>query len=270
MNKIKKLVICGDSFAYGIGCINLDTQPFGVLVAKEFNWELIRLARGSASNYTIYLQGMFAADLEEPPHLIVLSTTSYDRVEWVKEHMPENFCANRHTLRNLNYHQYPPHQIAQPHHKEPMSFHLQDDMLYSPYILSEQVGGVDDCIKMRKKNPNFKYYDRLCTEPTEKLQMIVDYNVRIFDYNIKKNYDIGMLLQAYTYIKKKGINCIIMINGYDNEYYKFFNEEDIFYQDWGQLSVTFPDTIGSMHTSEEGHADTAIRLIRRIKEMNLV
>ena len=31
---MKKLVVCGDSFAKGIGCRNLETEPYGSLVAK--------------------------------------------------------------------------------------------------------------------------------------------------------------------------------------------------------------------------------------------
>jgi hypothetical protein len=102
---MKKLVICGDSYGYGIGCTNLETQPFGVLTAKHFGWDLIRLARGSASNYTIYLQGMYAADMKDPPHLVVLNQTSYDRIEWFAE--GTNPIAD-HTALNINYHQYPP------------------------------------------------------------------------------------------------------------------------------------------------------------------
>lgn len=264
----KKLVVCGDSFAYGIGCINLDTQPFGVLTAKEFDWHLIRLARGSASNYTIFLQGMYAANMEIPPHLIVLSVTSYDRIEWFKEDLPGKFSNNQHDLTNLNYHQYPPHQGPQPHHTRSQPYYLQGDTRYNPYILSEQIGGIDDCIKTRKKFPEFKYYDRLLTEPTDKLQLMVDYNVRISDTSIKKNYDMGVLFMAYTYIKKKGINCIIMTpnnHGYEN----YFDNGDIMYQNWYDLSLKYPDKIKSLHTSEEGHADTANRLIKKIKEMNL-
>jgi hypothetical protein len=32
---MKNLVICGDSFSIGIGCHNLETEPYGSLLAKK-------------------------------------------------------------------------------------------------------------------------------------------------------------------------------------------------------------------------------------------
>ena len=262
---MKKLVICGDSYGYGIGCTNLETQPFGVLTAKHFGWDLIRLARGSASNYTIYLQGMYAADMKDPPHLVVLNQTSYDRIEWFAE--GTNPIAD-HTALNINYHQYPPHNNIQPHHDKEMDYYFQGNPEYFPVILSEQIGGISDCLDTRTSIPNFTYYNRLKKESNEKLQLIVDYYVRVFDYNIKKNYDIGMLLQAYTYLKRKDINCIIMTRDVE-AFSKFIDKKDIMHQDWWELSTRLPDTIGSRHTSEEGHKETADRLIQHIKDANL-
>lgn len=267
----KQIVICGDSFSYGIGCENLHTEPYGVLVSKHFDWDLIRLARGSASNYAIFLQGMYAADLPEKPHLIILSQTSYDRIEWFSENKPEHFYSKSflgHSLLNLNYHEYPPHFEAQPHHDSPMDFYLKDNKDYNPLILSEQVGGIDDCLKTRNRFSEFGFYKRMKTEPNEKLELIRDYCVTALDHSIKRNYDIGVLLQAYTYIKKKGINCIVLSRDVDI-FSNYFDPKDIMYQDWFELAKIYPDTIGSLHTSGEGHADTAKRLIAKIEELQL-
>ena len=263
----KKLVICGDSFNYGIGCVDLDKSPYGVLTAKHFGWDLIRLARGSASNYTIYLQGMFAADMVERPHLIILGQTSYDRIEWFSEKKPKHFYT--HSLYNLNYHEYPPHHEAQgPYHTEPMDYHLRTDPKYAPYMLSEQIGGVDHCLETRRTNFVSGYYKRLETEPTEKLKLIVDHYLQINDHSIKKNYDIGMLFQAYSYIKRKGLNCIIMTEDVDT-FAKYMDRDDLLYQSWGQMAIKYPDSVGSMHASEEGHFITSNNLIEKIKERNL-
>ena len=35
---MKKLVVCGDSFAKGIGCRNLETEPYGSLVANSLGY----------------------------------------------------------------------------------------------------------------------------------------------------------------------------------------------------------------------------------------
>jgi len=262
----KKLVVCGDSYNYGIGCVNLHTQPYGVLVANHFSWELIRLARGSASNYTTFLQGMYAADMPEKPHLIVLGLTSYDRIEWFSEGSPKHILP--HSLENLNYHQYPPHHETLPHHNSPMHYFLHGNPKYNPRMLSEQIGGIDDCIKTRTLFPNNTYYARLDSESNRKLKLILDYYLEIFDHSIKKNYDIGMILQAYMYIKRRGINCLVLTTDI-KEFERFIDSNDLMFQDWGDLTERFPDSIGSKHTSEEGHQDTALRLIAKIESMNL-
>ena len=264
---MKKIVICGDSFSYGIGCVNLNDNPYGVLIARHFGWDLIRLARGSASNYTIYLQGMYAADMPEPPHLVILGQTSYDRIEWFSEEKPDNFWT--HSLVNLNYHLYPPHHEPQrPYHTQPMDYYLRTDSNYAPCMLSEQIGGIDHCLETRRTHPKTKYYERLDTEPNEKLKLIVDHYLQVNDYSIKKNYDIGMLFQAYSYIKRKGINCIIMTEDVET-FAKYMDRDDLMYQCWGIMAQQYPDTIGSMHASEEAHKITSDRLIEKIKELKI-
>jgi len=259
------MVVCGDSYNAGIGCVNMHTQAYGVVTAQHFDWDLITLARGSASNYAVHLQAMYAAELL--PHLVIIGQTSYDRLEWVMDTHSKP-AHEQPTLHNLNYHLYPPHHFPQPHHDKPMPFHLQDSADYKPYLLTEQVGGIDDYLTRFKKNPGFPYYERLHTEPREKLELIRDYYVNCVDYAIKRDYDIGLLLQAYTFLKRKGINCLILTRDI-GLFGKFIDQADLMHQDWWYLSNIYPDTIGSMHTSEIGHQDTADRLIAKIKENNL-
>lgn len=256
-----KLVVCGDSFACGVGCINMYTQPFGPLVAKHFNWDLITLARGSSSNYGIYLQGTFASTLE--PQLVLISLTSYDRVEWVADGKDKYKAKHNFTLHDLNYHQYPPHYEALPHHNSPLEFYTNDDK-YNPVILTEQVGAIPDYLDCVKRKVSTNYYKRFHTEPEDKLELIARHYGMCVHPAIKRDYDIGLILQAYTKIKKSGANCIIMTH--DKKFKEYFDENDLFEQNWTDLSDRFPDTIGSRHTSELGHKDTADRLIQFITE----
>ena len=46
---MKKLVVCGDSFAKGIGCRNLETEPYGSVVANSLGLELVNIAKGSST-----------------------------------------------------------------------------------------------------------------------------------------------------------------------------------------------------------------------------
>ena len=249
------LVVCGDSFNYGLGCADSLTQAYGVRVANHFGWDLIRLARGSASNYSIYLQGIYAADMEDTPALIILGQTSFDRVEWLVEGTPWHI---EHSLTNLNYHQYPPHNNDEGRGL----FHLNGDPTYNPFLLTEQIVGIDHCISLRKEKQHTDWYDRLATEPTEKLQLICNYYTTVFNYHVKRNYDISMLFRAYSYIKRKGIECIILTPDVE-EYSKYMDSSDLCFQDWAELSKRFPEP--SHHTTELGHADTADRIIQHLK-----
>lgn len=263
----KTFVLCGDSFNYGIGCVNMHTQPYGVLVAKHFGWDLVRLARGSASNYVIHLQGKYAAKMNPKPHLVLLGTTSTDRIEWVAAGEKLNYGGAK--LEHVNYHLYPPHHETPPCHDAPLPFHLQNNPYYEPKILSEQIIGITEFLKLLRTGNKHNYYERMHTESVEKLQLIETYYMDIFDTQIKYDYDTGVLMLAYMELKKLGIPTIIFSG--DKRFANLvFEERDYFYQDWGRLTSLYPDTVNSMHTSEEGHADSAERLIAHLERYNFV
>lgn len=260
---MKKLLVgCGDSFNYGIGCVNMYTQPYPVVVANHFDWDLIRLSRGSASNFVVHLQGIYAMTLHPKPNLIILGTTSVDRVEWIAE---GKTLTKPPALTDVNYHLYPPHHHTPPRHDSPMDFYLKNDENYSPKILSEQLVALPEYIKKAHAKQHYKagYYERLYTEPLHKLELINKHYFDVVDSRIKQEYDHGVILMAYHKIKKAGIQCIICSDDY------FFKNEvddirDFFKPDWGRCTSTWPDSVGSMHTGEEGHAYIAHRLIEHI------
>ena len=258
----KTLVVCGDSFNYGIGCRDLTTQPYGIKTAENLGWNCIRLARGSASNYAIHLQGMYAAtNLNPKPDLVILGTTSYDRIEWVAEGKELN---QEPTLENLNYHLYPPHNMAQPLHDSPMPYYLENSQRYDPKILSEQVVAFQDYFRILSKDRNNEYYKRLRSEPKPKLELIDQFYFEIYNEWIKRDYDVGVIMLAYRKIKKAGINCIIA--GPDYKYYDFVDgHTDFFPINWGQLSREYPDTVNTLHCSEEAHELISQALTNHIK-----
>ena len=77
------IVICGDSFSIGIGCRDLNNEPYGSLLSKELNMPLVNLAKGSSTNLSIYLQAKYVVDnLTDKTEIVLVSNTSYDRVNW--------------------------------------------------------------------------------------------------------------------------------------------------------------------------------------------
>lgn len=259
---IRKVVTCGDSFVAGIGCRDLFTQPFGVLVAAELNAELNALARGSASNLAIYLQARYALErLVSPGDLIIIGITSHDRVEWVQEGRqtkgPENF-----TAANLNYHQYPPHSGYYDGRTYPHFFEDRPD--YDPKLLTEQIPAFHDylSIKKRQSSGSLEYYKRLHSEPTSKLELLLSYGLNISEYHLDRHRDIGMLFAIYSLIVRKGVRCLVL--SHDPIARELFHLEDLIDVNWGDLTRDYPDTVKSGHASEEAHVMVANMILERI------
>ena len=267
----KTIVVCGDSFNYGIGCVDLSKSPYSVLVSKRFDCNLIRLARGSATNFAIGLQAEYAATKITPkPDLIIIGMTGFDRVEWQAENS-EVAATISLGLEDVNYHLYPPHNspssplgILQP-------FYLENDPNYKPRLLTEQVRGIDDYISVHKKGLDVSktFYKRLNSEPIPKLELIMKYYFEVFQGDIKVRYDSAMIYQSYMKCINSGINSLI-ITTFPHLFEGLVPSEHICKVDWGTLSKDHPDTIGSMHTGEEGHKIVADKIIERIETLGIL
>jgi hypothetical protein len=267
----KTMVVCGDSFNYGIGCVDLGESPYGVLVSKTFDCDLIRLARGSATNFSIALQADYAATKITPkPNLVIIGMTGFDRIEWQSEDakIPRTKSLG---LENLNYHLYPPHNTPSSPLGILQNFYLENDPAYNPSLLTEQVHGIDDYISVYKKGMNVSktFYKRLNSEPIPKLELIMKYYFEIFQGDIKVRYDSAMIYQSYMRCVNAGINCLILTT-FPHLFDGLVTADNICEIDWGKLSIDHPDTIGSWHTSEEGHRIVASKIIEKIKALDLL
>ena len=65
-----KVVICGDSFSIGIGCHDLKNEPYGSLLAKELDKDIVNYSKGSSTNLSILLQVKYA--IEKNPDIDLL------------------------------------------------------------------------------------------------------------------------------------------------------------------------------------------------------
>ena len=254
---MKRLVVCGDSFNCGIGCLDLFTEPYGVLLAEKLGYELIMLARGGASNYAAHLQAEYAVK-HLNADLIIIGTTSYDRVDWVSEVRDKGITDL--TALNINYHQYPPYN-GEYNGKRPPDFYFKNHPGYNPALLTEQVGGIDYYLDKKNKIGNTDYFKRFHTEPREKLQMLVDAYVQTTYEPIKQQYDIGVILKAYMKAQQKGIRTIVLTDS--SELIELINKDDILTMSWFQLSTIYPDTIGSGHAGPGAHVEVAEKLFKK-------
>lgn len=255
---MKKLVVCGDSFNCGLGCEDLFTEPYGVLLAKKLNMELITLARGGASNFSIHLQAEYAVQHIEHD-LLIISTTSYDRIEWLSENSRN---IHRPTAANINYHQYPPHN-GNYQGKPPPDFYFKNKPEYNPGLLTEQIGGIDYYVTRRNKEGATDYFKKLHSEPISKLQLMIDYNVQVMNDHIKEQYDMGVIFKAYTKAKRKNIQCLVLTD--NPELIELVDPNDLHKMNWFGLGAQYPDRIGSGHCTPEAHAIVANDIFNKLQ-----
>jgi hypothetical protein len=262
----KKLIVCGDSFSIGLGCIDLKTEPYGSLLAHNLDRKLVNLAKGSSTNLSIYLQAQYAADnIASVDDIVLISSTSYERVDW----FPWDDDSEPHTeLYNydVNYHQYPPYgKITSDRiflEKHPM----EDDSRYNGRMFTENFMTVVHFWEtFRKDDKESGYYARFANEPKERMKILYDFATTIHDNRINRLHSIGVLTMAHQMLKKKNIKHLILTYEID-QYAKFMEEENLVELSWGILSRDYPDKLNSLHTSPVGHEVAVKTDLAKIKQ----
>jgi hypothetical protein len=263
----KKIIICGDSFAKGIGCRDLVNEPYGSLLSKELNMPLINLAKGSSTHLSIYLQAKYAVDnYADSAGLVIVTCTSYDRVEW----FPWDYThpGRDYTNADVNYHEYPPYMpgsyAVSEHDGQPHP--MIDDEMYTGKMFTENLMGVIDYWETTaSKGIRGGYYSRFGNEPKERMKVLYDYAAHIHDPSINRLHSIGLLTMAHQLLSKAGIRHLIGTHEVE-AYSAFINRSNLVNIDWGQLALDYPDDLPSWHTSSKGHEVAKNAVIEKLKE----
>jgi hypothetical protein len=266
----KKIVVCGDSFAVGIGCRDLINEPFGSLVAKELNRPLVNLAKGSSTNLSIFLQMQYVADkLADTTEIALIGNTSYDRVEWFP--LDTDFETNSHragelTNEMVNYHQYPPYG---PHsYWQTLPNPMADDPDYTGKMFTENYMGVIDywqTFGKKRTKPYSDYYKRFDNEPKQRMKTLYDFAVSVHEPRINRIYSIGVLAMGHQRLKQAGIKHLIFSHEVE-KYSQYIDPVNLVNVNWGQLSLDYPDDIPSWHTSAEGQRVVYETVMKKLKE----
>lgn len=251
---MKRIVFCGDSFTAGIGVNNLFTEPYTVLVTSHFGCDSINLARGGSSNYAIYLQAMYALE-HLNPDLLIISPTSIDRFDIVMHGKDDPIFAS---ANDINYHDYPPFNIAQPKHSAPLTHYFADRPEYTPRLASHNLASIDCAIQKTW------VHESLVHEPLSKLKTIAEFYANIIPREMKVAMDLGLICKAYTEAKKANVKCLVI--GQQHFFKSFTQEEDFVNHDWFSYAQQYPDEIQSLHASAEGHKVFSEILIDRITQ----
>lgn len=260
-----KIVVCGDSFSIGIGCHDLYNEPYGSLLSKELDKELINLAKGSSTNFSIFLQVKYAVENIDNIDLLIVGTTCFHRTEWFPENVDDHHPLDN---RNVNYHDYPPYgEMTYPYLLEnPM----KNDSNYRGELLTENYHGIIDYVDgvLDKNLTGIKYFNKFKNEPDEKLRLLKQYYLYFYDGRIQMQYDMGMITMGHILLKNKGIKHIVL-TPYVNEFSKYIDKNDLLDVDWGILSNEYPDDLKSLHTSYEGHKIVFEKIKNKLKS-NLI
>lgn len=257
------IVVCGDSYNIGIGCLNLRTEPYGCLLSSKLDKPLINLAKGSSTNLSIYLQVKYAVENIKNIDLCIFANTSYDRVEW----FPSDYT-QRGELKNtdVNYHQYPPY--GEHSYKELLPNPITKD--YKGKMFTENIRGVIDYYEnFVVKKIKSGYYKRFNYEPDDKIKILYDYGINIMDENIDKIKSTGVMVMAHLLCKKNNINHLLLTDEVDR-YSAFIDKKNLTYVNWGLLSKNYPDPLNTLHTSAEGHTLVYDQIYNKLIENNWV
>lgn len=259
----KKLIICGDSFNIGIGCHDLNTEPYGILLSNSLNIDLVNLAKGSSTNLSIYLQVEYAVKkIAKEDDIVIVSHTSYDRVDWFPwDYGLSNGIANT----DVNYHQYPPYGMESYHQileKHPM----KDDPAYKGAMFTENFMGVIDYWETYRKDDKYSgYYSRFQNEPKERMKTLYDFATTIHDSRINRLHSIGVMTMAHQLLKKHNIKHLMLTH--EPDYYEqYMDKENLLMFSWGKLSEEFPDDLPSWHASSQGHVKAHDMVLAKLKE----
>jgi hypothetical protein len=258
---MKNLVICGDSFSIGIGCHNLNTEPYGSLLAKELGLNLINLAKGSSTNLSISLQVKHAIEHIKDIELLIVSNTCYHRTEWFPEDASENREVNN---LNVNYHQYPP--FGEGTYQYIIETPMKQYPNYKGEMLTENWYGIIDYVDnfLDRKIGSSTYFSKFKNERPERMRLLKEYYLEFFDSRIQRQYDMAVIIKSHVLLKNKNIKHLILTN--DTEFSEYVPQENLVDVDWGILSLNYPDDLKSLHTSWEGHVDVYNSIIKKIKK----
>jgi len=262
-----RLIVCGDSFNIGIGCQNLNTQPYGSLLAKHTDRKLVNLAKGSSTNLSIWLQVKYAVEElnANENDIILVNETSSERFNWFPEGVDQN---GEITNIDVNYHDYPPYgnDSYWPHRlpEHPM----QHNPNYKGTMITENVAGIIDYLDnfaAKGYNQRGMYYNRLVDEPLSKLKLIKDFYLSVYNENLSQLQSRSMMVMCHSLLRNKNIKHLMLVSNV-YPYEDLVLKENLTYLSWGELTNKYPDNVNTGHASEQGHIEARELIIHKLKE----
>lgn len=242
------IATCGDSFACGSGLQDFESfeKSFGGLAAEYLGVEQRVIARSGCCNFSIWLQVKHVVNewaLGKTPFVIV-SITNAARTVWFKPGK-EPPAGTQPTIKHLNYEDYAPYHDHTPKHfRRPIPVETNNIMQ------SETLHNLDS-FSDQKVKATWVQFDR--HEPNARIELLRKWVADFFNFEIKQEYDNGILLQAHMLLKKNNIPHVFM--GWQPDLQNLMDEVNYVPVDWGHWSKYHPDPKGTGHCDKVGHAE---------------
>jgi len=265
-----KIIICGDSFSIGIGCKDLLKDSYGPLLAKHYGRDLLNFAKGSSTNYSIFLQAKYAIENIKDIDLLIISDTCPHRVNFFKHteqlsRAKDMWAHPPLTNLDVNYHEYPPYGEGTYHQIIPHPY--RGNPGYKGTLNTENWHGVVEYCENFERNKNSTYYSRFKGDK-ERLFLLLQYYLEVFDIGIQTSYDEGILLLAYNIAVGKGIPTLVAAE--KDTLASIIKKSDYVNLSWGELAREYPDDLKTFHTSEEGHKKAFSTVANHIDKYKLL
>jgi len=265
-----KIIICGDSFSIGIGCKDLLKDSYGPLLAKHYGRDLLNFAKGSSTNYSIFLQAKYAIENIKDIDLLIISDTCPHRVNFFKgkEQLRRSQDMWTHpplTNLDVNYHEYPPY--GEGTYPQVIPHPYKDNPKYKGTLNTENWHGVVNYCENFERTINRPYFNKFKGDK-ERLYLLLQYYLEIFDIGIQTTYDEGILFLAYNMAVAKGIPTLVAAE--KETLAALIKDSDYVRLSWGELALEYPDDLKSAHTSEEGHKKAFSTVANHIDKYKLL
>lgn len=238
---------CGDSFACGSGLLDSECfeKSFGGLAANHLGVEQRVIARSGCCNFTIWLQIKHVVNewAQGKKPVVIISATNAARTIWYKPGMEP--AGGPPSITHLNYENYAPyHEHTAEHFRRPIPVDTDNIMQ------SETLSNIDVFLGSAA-GAKWHQFDNI--EPTSRLKVLRNWVADFFNFDIKQEYDNGVLLQGHLLLKKHNIPHVFMAWQPDLE--NLLPEHNYAAIDWGHWSRTYPDSRGTGHCDVRGHEE---------------
>jgi hypothetical protein len=207
MNNRKKIAVCGASWF--TSDLDYPGLSFGEKLANKVDFDLVSLARGGCSNFTIALQIDKAIELGVD--YVVVGTTTWDRIElpiinsnnqtlitWIRNKF--NF---KNWLRTQPGYYKPDRGISNIQYSPHPDLSSKHEFLTDPTLISESLGNL--AFPDNKVNNFYKLND-------EQVSAIKLYMLNLYDSRVKRQQDCWIISDACRRLQQHQIPFIVFVD----------------------------------------------------------